>query len=74
MFEHRFMTALEARERGLVNRVYQRDILVKESLAYASRVTDNYYEAIAAKQVFNDTSDIMGFESHMYTYRVADRG
>ena len=66
MFEHRFMTASEARERGLVNRVYKRDKLEKETLAYAERVADNYYEALAAKRVFNNMLDLMGFTSHMY--------
>ena len=42
LFEHRFMTAWEAYQHGFVNRVFPRERLEEETLAYAERVADNY--------------------------------
>jgi enoyl-CoA hydratase len=42
LFEHRFITAREAYDYGLVNRIYSSDTLEKETLDYAGRVADNY--------------------------------
>lgn len=44
LFEHRFLTAEEARAYGFVNRVFDPEDLEKETLAYAERVADNYLE------------------------------
>lgn len=41
LFESRFLTAHEARELGLVSRVYPREQLGSETLAYARRVAEN---------------------------------
>lgn len=42
LFEHRFMTAWEAYQHGLVNRVFPGEKLEEETLAYAQRVADNW--------------------------------
>ncbi|MBM2825773.1 MAG: enoyl-CoA hydratase [Dehalococcoidales bacterium] len=41
VFEHRVVPAREARDLGLVNRIYPRKTLEKETLAYANRVAEN---------------------------------
>ncbi len=44
LFEHRYLTAEEARAYGFVNRVFEAESLESETLAYAERVASNYLE------------------------------
>lgn len=65
LFEHRYMTAREACKHGFVNRVYQKDKLEEETLAYAERVADNYlsdpFWIRMTKFSVNHMQDSMGF-------------
>jgi enoyl-CoA hydratase len=65
LFEHRFITAWEAYEYGFVNRVFPKNKLEKETLAYANRVADNYlresFRVRTAKFSINHMLDTMGF-------------
>ena len=62
MFEHRFMTAREACEQHFVSRVYPRDRLEEETLAYANRVAENdAFRVSLIKFAINNMLDTMGF-------------
>jgi enoyl-CoA hydratase len=62
LFESRFITAAEAKEHGLVNRVYPRDQLDARTMAYARRVADNDpFLVRMSKAAVNQTQDIQGF-------------
>ncbi|MBL7166079.1 MAG: enoyl-CoA hydratase/isomerase family protein [Dehalococcoidales bacterium] len=65
LFEHRFMTAWEACEDGFVNRVYPREKLEVETLAFAERVAENYLSdpmrIRTTKFSVNHMEDTMGF-------------
>lgn len=65
LFEHRFMTAWEACEYGFVNRVFPRDRLEEETIAYAERVaetwTSNPFVVRTAKFSINHMMDTMGY-------------
>jgi len=62
LFESRFITAEEAKEHGLVNRVYPRDQLDARTMAYARRVAENDpFLMRMAKAAVNQTQDIQGF-------------
>jgi len=65
LFEHRFITAWEAYEYGFVNRVFPKDKLEEETLAYANRVADNYirepFRVRTVKFSINHMLDTMGF-------------
>jgi len=62
VFEHRVVPAREARDLGLVNRIYPRKTLEKETLAYANRVAENLRDRVrGAKLAFNQAQDTMGF-------------
>jgi enoyl-CoA hydratase len=62
LYEHRFMTAPEALEAGLVNRVYPLADLERETLAYAERVAENDpFQLRDLKLFVNQTMDGMGF-------------
>jgi enoyl-CoA hydratase len=69
LFEHRFMTAWEACRHGLVNRVFPREKLEDETLAYASRVADNYLRdplrARVVKFSINHMMDTQGFTAEV---------
>lgn len=69
LFEHRFMTALEACHHGLVNRVFSREKLEDETLAYATRVADNYLRdplrARVVKFSINHMMDAEGFTAEV---------
>jgi len=66
MFEHRFLGAAEAREQGLVNRVYPRGKLEEETLAYAGRVADNDpFSVRMSKFSINHMMDVMGFSAEV---------
>ncbi len=66
LFEHRFMTAQEACEHNFVNRVYPRDRLEQEALAYASRVAENDpFRMAEIKFAINNMMDTMGFSTNM---------
>ena len=66
LFEHRFMTAHEARFHGFVNRVYPDDKLEEETIAYANRVAENDpFRIRMAKQSINHMMDAMGYRSEI---------
>ena len=69
LFEHRFMTAWEAYQHGLVNRVFPKERLEEETLAYAHRVADNYVRdpvrLRTTKFSINHMMDTMGFTTEL---------
>lgn len=69
LFEHRFMPAWEAYQHGLVNRVFPKEKLEEETLAYAERVADNWLRDPARVRTFkfsiNHMMDTMGFTSEL---------
>jgi len=69
LFEHRFMTAWEAYQHGLVNRVFPREKLEEETLAYAQRVADNWVrDPIRLRTIkfsINHMMDAMGFTAEL---------
>lgn len=68
LFEHRFITAREARALQFVNRVYPRERLEEETLAYANRVAENDPFAIRSyKFSINHMMDTMGFTGEVET-------
>lgn len=71
LFEHRFITAGEAGKHGWVNRVFPKDDLERETLAYADRVAentlDNPFWVRMTKFSINHMQDTMGFSSEIET-------
>jgi enoyl-CoA hydratase len=66
LFEHRFITAGEALDRHFINRIYPRDELEEETLAYASRVAENDpFTVRSAKFSINHMMDTMGFTAEV---------
>lgn len=62
LFESKFITAAEAMQWGMVNRVYPRDQLDAKVMAYARRVAENDpFLVRMAKMACNQTQDIQGF-------------
>jgi enoyl-CoA hydratase len=81
LFESRFITAQEAKDHGLVNRVYPRDQLDARTMAYARRVAENDpFLVRMAKAAVNQTQDIQGFPAAirdayaLYVIRAAGEG
>lgn len=73
IFEHRFVPASEACSLNFVNRVFPRDRLEEETLAYANHVAENdAFVVRSAKFSINHMMDTMGFtaeiESAFQTY------
>lgn len=83
IFEHRVVSAREARELGWINRVYANDKLEQETLAFADRVADNLRDRVRGiKTAINHMMDTMGFsadglwlahESHLSGIRLCQR-
>ena len=66
IFEHRFITAREAHAQHFVNRVYARNKLEEETLAYASRVAENDpFILRSCKFSINHMMDTMGFTAEV---------
>jgi len=70
LFEHRFITAWEALDYGMVNRVYpDRATLEKETFSYAERVADNWLadpiRVRTAKFSVNHMMDQMGYSAEL---------
>ncbi len=66
LFESRFIDAEEARELGLVNRVYPDADLERETLAYAERVAENDPTALRmGKLAVNKAQDAMGYSANV---------
>lgn len=64
LFENRFLTADEARDMGFVNRVYPRDELEKETLAYAARCAENNSLGLRMlKFSINNAWDVQGYSA-----------
>lgn len=68
LFEHRFMTAREAMQYHVVNRVYpDREILEKETLAFAERVAQNPTSRNrSSKEAVYRTMDAQGFTTSYF--------
>lgn len=69
LFEHRFITAWEAYKYGFVNRVYPREKLEQETLAYAERIADNWLkDPLHIRNVkfsINHMMDTLGFSTEV---------
>jgi enoyl-CoA hydratase len=66
IFENRYLTAQEAREQQFVSRVYPREKLEEETLAYAGRVAEKDPHMMrSAKFSINHMMDTMGFTSEL---------
>jgi enoyl-CoA hydratase len=66
IFENRYLTAQEAREFGFVSRVYPKDKLEEETLAFAGRVAENDpFSLKLTKFSINHMMDAMGFTTEM---------
>jgi len=64
LFEGRFITAQEALDWGFVSRVWPREKLEEETLAYAQRVAENHpFNLRMCKFSVNHAQDLMGFTS-----------
>lgn len=62
LFTARSMTAAEAAESGMVNRVVPRDKLIDETMALANEIAQMHPFALAqAKRAVNQTMDVQGF-------------
>jgi enoyl-CoA hydratase len=69
LLEHRFITAREAYSYGFVNRIFPRENLEAETLAYADRVADNYladpFHMRLCKFSINHMEEAMGFSDEI---------
>lgn len=69
LLEHRFITTAEALVYGFVNRSFPANQLEKETLAYATRVADNYLSAPSwtgtIKSAINHMEDTRGFSAEI---------
>lgn len=66
LFESRFIDAEEARELGLVNRVYTEDELERETMAYAERIAENDPAVLRlGKLAVNKAQDAMGYSANV---------
>jgi enoyl-CoA hydratase len=66
LFESRFVDAQEALELGYVNRVFQKEKLEQESMAYAERVAANDpFQLRMIKLAINQMQDAQGFTQHI---------
>ena len=66
LFESRFIDAVEARELGLVNRVFPEQDLQTQVLAYAERIAQNDpFQLRMMKLAVNQVQDTQGFSGHI---------
>lgn len=66
LFESRFLNGREAMELEVVNRVYERDELLPQTLAYARRVAENdSLQLRLIKLAINQQQDTQGFKAHI---------
>jgi enoyl-CoA hydratase len=66
LFESRFIDADEARDLGLVNRVFPRSALLDETLGYAQRIAANDpFQLRMIKLAVNQMQDQQGFAAHI---------
>ena len=66
LFANRFMTAEEAMQWGLVNRIYPAGALEEETLIYAERVAEQNPDGVRlTKFAINQAMDNMGFSTHI---------
>src|SRR3984957_2894717 len=67
LFQGRFVDAREANELGLVSRVFPREKLVEETLAYAREVAQNDpFDMRMTKLAVNQALDAQGFTAHIH--------
>jgi enoyl-CoA hydratase len=79
LFENRFLTAEEAKDLGFVNRVYPREDLERETLAYAEKVAENNVLGLRLlKFSINQAADMQGYQSAVtgafHTYVTSSTG
>jgi len=68
LYESRFVTGAEAYKLGFINRVYPKDDLERETLAYAAKVAENNpMSTRMVKFSVLDMLDTMGFTTHVRT-------
>lgn len=66
LFEPRFLTANEAREAGFVNRVFDKDELDEQAMAYAARVAESDpWHLRFTKLAINQAQDEQGYTNHI---------
>lgn len=66
LFESRFIDAAEAEELGFVSRVFTRERLNEEVMAYAARVADNDpFQLRMIKMAINQAQDAQGYSTHI---------
>ncbi len=66
LFESRFIDAEEAEELGFVTRVFPRERLNEEVMAYATRVADNDpFQLRMIKMAINQAQDAQGYSTHI---------
>lgn len=69
LFEHRFLTAWEGHEYGFVNRVFPREELEEQTLAYAERVAEQWsaypFRLRTTKFSINHMMDTMGYTAEL---------
>lgn len=66
LFEPRFMDAYEALDVGFVNRVFPREQLDAETLAYAERIAQNpAWHLRMLKLTINQAQDMQGYTNHI---------
>jgi enoyl-CoA hydratase len=66
LFESRFIDAEEAEELGFVTRVFPRERLNEEVMAYAARVADNDpFQLRMIKMAINQAQDAQGYSTHI---------
>lgn len=68
LYESRFIDAGEAKQLGLVNRIFQDDQLMNETMTYADRIARNDpFQLQMMKLAVNQMQDVQGFGPHMTT-------
>lgn len=66
LFESRFINGLEAEKLELVNRTYEKDELLNETLSYAKRVAENdSFQLKMIKLAINQMQETQGFKAHI---------
>ena len=66
LFESRFIDGIEAKQLGLVNRLYPKETLMDEPIDYAERVAENdWFQLRLIKLAVNQAQDSQGFTAHI---------
>ncbi|MDG1443816.1 MAG: enoyl-CoA hydratase-related protein [Pseudomonadales bacterium] len=66
LFESRFINGIEAEKLELVNRTYDKDALLSQTLGYANRVAENdSFQLKMIKLAVNQMQETQGFKAHI---------